>query len=212
MNAEPTTSPCARPDASPSHRRLAVIWLAAFAALWAQLIFALTIEEPYPSVVFPSFGSAPKQAGLPTTATIMHAHIEALTLSGRRLTLQPEALYEGPHAAARSVMLSRTCPQPAQAEAKRASRAKHGHKAHFKLKVFIEDTLRGGYARQRHPALGPWLIARAQQRLGQPVAQVQLTWIQRQIELSTQRVLSEQPVHTCTWSAQQPSGSPEATP
>lgn len=195
-----------------SRRRLAAGWLLAFAALWAQLIFALIIEEPYPSVVFPSFGSAPKSAELPTTATIMRAHIEAQTLSGERLELAPEALYEGPHAAARSVMLSRTCPQPAQVEAKRASRAKHGHKAHFKLKVYIEDTLRGGYTREHHHALGPWLIARAQRVLGQPVQQVQITWRERQIELSTQRVLSEQPIHTCAWSAHAPLAAPEVRP
>jgi hypothetical protein len=207
-----TSTSVPEPTPAPSRRRLALGWLIAFAALWTQLIFALTIEEPYPGVVFPGFGSAPKSAELPTTATIIHAHIEAQTLSGQRLELAPEALYEGPHAAARSVMLSRTCPQPAQAEAKRVSRAKHGHKPHFKLKVYIEDTLRGGYVREHHHALGPWLIARAQRVLGQPVEQVQIMWRQRQIELSTQRVLSDQPLHTCAWSAQAPPADPEATP
>lgn len=182
-----------------SPRRAALMVLASFVVLWAQLLFALYMEEPYPSVVFPSFGSAPKDRQLPTTYKFIQINVEAVDEQGEVLVLTQEQLYAGPHAAARSVMLNRTCAQPAKQEAKRASRAKHGHKAHFKIKVYIEDELRGGYFRQDHPELGDWLVRRAAAVLGRPIKQVSLHWRRREVEMATQVLKVDEPLKSCVW-------------
>lgn len=182
-----------------SPRRAAIMVLVSFVGLWSQLLFALYIEEPYPNVVFPSFGSAPKDRQLPTTYKFAQLNVDAMDAQGEVFALTQEQLYEGPHAAARSALLNRTCPQPAKQESKRASRAKHGHKAHFKLKVYIEDELRGGYFRQDHPDLGAWLVQRASVVLGRPIVQVSLHWRRREVELTTQVSLVDEPLKSCVW-------------
>ncbi len=181
-------------------RRIALLVILIFVLLCAQLIFAYAVDEPYPGVVFPAFGGAPKTRELPTTAQSTRAQIVATVEGGALMELAPATLYPGPHAAILSVMMARTCPQPDQAKAKREARAKHGHKAYYKLKVYLEDEVQGGYYRHEHPELGPWLLRRAQEVTGQQVRQVAVHWRQREIALATQATLSDTLIHTCTWS------------
>lgn len=172
---------------SKNHRRL---FLSIFGLLWAQYIFAHAVTEPFPSVVFPAFGSVKKVLSRPGERTVIRAEVQLLDATGRS-SVATDRFFAGPHTSTRGFLLDRSCP--------RALGDGHGLPTPGSALRRWVDGLRGGRFRHTSPVLSTWMVRRGKELAGADVEQVEIVWHRDRIVADTGEVLSQRESHRCVY-------------
>lgn len=171
-------------------RKRSQLFLSIFGLLWAQYVFAHLVTEPFPSVVFPGFGSVREELNRPAERTVLRAEVQLLDATGRSAVATDE-FFAGPHISTRGFLLDRSCPR-ALADDREMPPAGSA------LRRWV-DRLRGGRFRHTSPRLATWMVRRAEELRGRSVERVEIVWHRDRIVADTGELLNRKETHRCLY-------------
>ena len=165
-------------------RKKKIIFLSIFLLLIAQYIFALTIDEPYPAIVFPAFAHAPKNNDYYINKPPSYRIIIENKKSGKRVD-KTSNLFKNMPPATKYRLMKRICPLDEDLERERQSFQKHHKKSHYKFKMWLKHDLANGYYKRDSKEIKEWVAS----------------WVDlNENNISIEWIHDKNIVHHCEWS------------